>query len=35
VVGESIINGVRFHTGWDLACPAGTAVGSMTGAGRT
>jgi murein DD-endopeptidase MepM/ murein hydrolase activator NlpD len=32
-VGEPIINGVRFHTGWDLACPAGTAVVSVT-AGR-
>ncbi len=33
VVGEPIINGVRFHTGWDLACPAGTVVVSVT-AGR-
>ncbi len=33
VVGEPIINGVRFHTGWDLACPAGTAIVSVT-AGR-
>ena len=31
LVGEPIINGVRFHTGWDLACPAGTAVVSVTG----
>ena len=27
------MNGARFHTGWDLACPAGTAVVSVT-AGR-
>ena len=33
VVGEPIINGIRFHTGWDLACPAGTAILSVT-AGR-
>lgn len=34
LVGEPIINGVRFHTGWDFACPAGTAVVSVT-AGKT
>lgn len=34
VVGEPIVNGVRTHTGIDLACPAGTAVFSV-GAGRT
>ena len=33
VVGEPNIDGVRFHTGWDLACPAGTPVVSVT-AGR-
>ena len=31
LTGEPIINGVRFHTGWDLACPAGTTVVSVTG----
>jgi murein DD-endopeptidase MepM/ murein hydrolase activator NlpD len=30
LIGEPIINGVRFHTGWDLACPAGTPVVSVT-----
>ena len=33
VVGEPIINGVHFHTGWDLACPAGTPIVGVT-AGR-
>jgi murein DD-endopeptidase MepM/ murein hydrolase activator NlpD len=31
LVGEPVINGVRFHTGWDLACPVGTTVVSVTG----
>jgi murein DD-endopeptidase MepM/ murein hydrolase activator NlpD len=30
VVGEPIINGQRFHTGIDLACPQGTPVHSLT-----
>lgn len=30
LVGEPIIAGVHFHTGWDLACPAGTTVVSVT-----
>ena len=30
LAGEPIINGVPFHTGWDLACPAGTPVVSVT-----
>src|SRR5207302_1961982 len=30
LVGEPIINGVRFHTGWDLACQAGMPVASVT-----
>jgi murein DD-endopeptidase MepM/ murein hydrolase activator NlpD len=29
-VGEPIIDGVRFHTGIDLACPAGVAVHTVT-----
>jgi murein DD-endopeptidase MepM/ murein hydrolase activator NlpD len=29
--GEPIVNGVRFHTGIDLACPAGTPVHTVTG----
>ena len=33
LVGEPFIGGVRFHTGIDLACPAGVAVHSVT-AGR-
>ena len=30
LVGEPIINGVRFHTGIDLSCPAGTPIRSLT-----
>jgi murein DD-endopeptidase MepM/ murein hydrolase activator NlpD len=33
LVGEPIVNGVRTHTGIDLACPAGTPVHSVS-AGR-
>jgi murein DD-endopeptidase MepM/ murein hydrolase activator NlpD len=29
--GEPVIDGVRFHTGVDLACPEGTPVSSLTG----
>ena len=30
LVGEPIVGGVRFHTGIDLACPAGVPVHSVT-----
>jgi Peptidase family M23 len=30
LAGEPVVNGVRFHTGIDLACPQGTPVHSLT-----
>lgn len=31
LLGEPVINGVRFHTGIDLACPMGEPIHSLTG----